>query len=100
MVFFSLLPYTTIFDAIGPSRKDAFWLQPLTQKRTLRFPRSYKLRFLVTLEAQSHCRMCLSMRDRPQTVGQMPGCFTEKYILHRRAYEKDALCDPCDPRVA
>ena len=23
MVFFSLLPYTTIFDAIGPSRKGA-----------------------------------------------------------------------------
>ncbi len=32
-----------------PSRKGAFWLQPLTQKRTLRFPRSYKLRFFVTL---------------------------------------------------
>ena len=32
-----------------PSRKDAFWLQPLTQKRTLRFPRSYKMRFFVAL---------------------------------------------------
>ena len=25
MVFFSLLPYTTIFDAIGASRKSAFY---------------------------------------------------------------------------
>ena len=38
--------------------------------------------------------MCLSMRDRPQTVGQMPGCFTEKYILHRRAYEKTRSAIP------
>ena len=35
MVFFSLLPYTTIFDAIPASRKSAFWWYPLTEKRTL-----------------------------------------------------------------
>ena len=36
MVFFSLLPYTTIFDAIGPSRKTAFWALDLTERRSLR----------------------------------------------------------------
>ena len=39
MVFFSLLPYTTIFDAIpgspDASRKSAFCTRRLTQKRTL-----------------------------------------------------------------
>ena len=43
--------------------------------------------------------MCLSMRDRPQTVGQMPGCFTEKYILHRRAYEKTHSAIPGSRRL-
>ena len=32
MVFFSLLPYTTIFDAI---RKDAFCGRVVTEKRSL-----------------------------------------------------------------
>gem|GEM_PF-3905893 len=36
MVFFSLLPYTTIFDAItSPSRKTAFWGRHLTERRSL-----------------------------------------------------------------
>ena len=37
MVFFSLLPYTTIFDAIvSPSRKSAFWTGDVTERRILR----------------------------------------------------------------
>ena len=36
MVFFSLLPYTTIFDAIGPSRKDAFCGRVVTERRILK----------------------------------------------------------------
>ena len=36
MVFFSLLPYTTIFDAIGDSRKGALCARALTERRTLR----------------------------------------------------------------
>ena len=35
MVFFSLLPYTTIFDAIATSRKGALYTPDLTEKRTL-----------------------------------------------------------------
>ena len=35
MVFFSLLPYTTIFDAIAISRKSAFCADDLTEKRIL-----------------------------------------------------------------
>ena len=38
-------------------------------------------------------------RDRPQTVGQMPGCFMEKYILHRRAYEKTHSVIPGSRRL-
>ena len=35
MVFFSLLPYTTIFDAICTSRKSAFCGRVVTEKRIL-----------------------------------------------------------------
>ena len=35
MVFFSLLPYTTIFDAIDVSRKSTFSNRRLTEKRIL-----------------------------------------------------------------
>ena len=36
MVFFSLLSYTTIFDAITYiSRKGAFWPRRLTERRSL-----------------------------------------------------------------
>ena len=38
MVFFSLLPYTTIFDAICASRRSALWPDRLMQRRTLRSP--------------------------------------------------------------
>ena len=36
MVFFSLLPYTTIFDAIASPRKGAFCTRTLTEKRSLK----------------------------------------------------------------
>ena len=66
MVFFSLLPYTTIFDAIrksalwvAASRKSTLWVGGLTEKRILEgwghgkaqsaILRSRKLRFSVTL---------------------------------------------------
>ncbi len=42
MVFFSLLPYTTIFDAIGHSRKGAFCGRVVTEKRILNPTRSHR----------------------------------------------------------
>ena len=46
MVFFSLLPYTTIFDAIGgTSRKGALWARRLTEKRILRAAPHQKAQF-------------------------------------------------------
>ena len=36
MVFFSLLPYTTIFDAIAPSRKSALCLIACARNALLR----------------------------------------------------------------
>ena len=65
MVFFSLLPYTTIFDAIKRTlRKSAFWTGDVTEKRILRAGPHGKAHSGRPLA----CRMRLSVRVTPQSA--------------------------------
>ena len=53
MVFFSLLPYTTIFDAIGAGGRVRFSVRPGVQSVLLREGDSPRVRFYVRSDAQS-----------------------------------------------
>jgi len=105
MVFFSLLPYTTIFDAIQTaSRKSTFWRWPLTEKCTLCGRRDGRGTLFVGPHAKAHSacgqppRVRLSVRVCSQSAlfrrmrlfspGQMSRCLTQKRILCRRSHGK------------
>ena len=75
MVFFSLLPYTTIFDAIQTaSRKSTFWRWPLTEKCTLCGRRDGKAHSVRWPSRKSAFRVRAATQSAPFREGLQPEC--------------------------